>query len=81
MLPVYVQQAPDPSWTGLPYRQLPQLDLTEGPHMSYAIQWFSFAVLLGLGYPFYIRRQEKRAQEKARRSVGEEGDRKVGVRS
>ena len=45
--------------TALPYRTLPQLNLTEGSHMSYAIQWFSFAALLGGGYPFFIRRQEK----------------------
>jgi surfeit locus 1 family protein len=58
LLPVYIQQAPDPAWTSLPARSQPVLDLTEGPHQSYAIQWFSFALLLGLGYPFFIRRQE-----------------------
>lgn len=57
LLPVYIQQAPDPAWTGLPYRSLPELELTEGPHMGYALQWFSFAVLLGAGYPFFIRKQ------------------------
>ena len=56
LLPVYIQQAPDPAWTGLPYRSQPDLDLTEGPHMSYALQWFSFAGLLGIGYPFFIRK-------------------------
>ncbi len=59
LLPVYVQQAPDSAWTGLPYRSQPELDLTEGPHMSYAIQWFMFAAILGIGYPFFIKRQEK----------------------
>jgi len=59
LLPVYVQQAPDPAWTSLPYRSLPVLDLTEGPHMSYALQWFSFAVLLLVGYPFYVRKRER----------------------
>ena len=58
LLPIYIQQAPDPAWTGLPYRSQPELDLTEGPHLSYAIQWFTFAAILGLGYPFFIRRQE-----------------------
>jgi surfeit locus 1 family protein len=60
MLPVYVQESPDPSWTGLPYRSEPTLDLSEGPHMGYAIQWFGFAALLGIGYPFYIRKEEAR---------------------
>jgi surfeit locus 1 family protein len=58
LLPIYVQQAPDPAWTGLPYRSQPDLELTEGPHMGYALQWFSFAALLGLGYPFYVRHEE-----------------------
>ena len=56
LLPVYIQQAPDPAWTGLPYRSQPDLELTEGPHMSYALQWFSFAAILGIGYPFFIRK-------------------------
>ncbi len=47
-------------WKGMPYRTQPDLDLTEGPHQSYALQWFSFAVILGLGYPFFIRRQERK---------------------
>jgi surfeit locus 1 family protein len=58
LLPVYIQQAPDPEWTGLPYRSLPALELTEGPHLGYAIQWFIFAAILGIGYPIYVRREE-----------------------
>ncbi len=60
LLPVYIQQAPDPAWTGLPYRSQPEIEITEGPHMGYAIQWFSFATLLGVGYPFFIRRSERK---------------------
>jgi surfeit locus 1 family protein len=60
LLPVYVQQAPEPAWTGLPHRTQPDLEITEGPHMSYAIQWFTFAAILGIGYPFFVRRQERR---------------------
>jgi surfeit locus 1 family protein len=75
LLPVYIQvtpvngQSPDIA-LGMTTQQLaslktpipsqPVLDLSEGPHLGYAIQWFSFAVILGLGYPFYIRREEKR---------------------
>ena len=61
LLPAYIQQAPDPSWTTLPYRTQPELEITEGPHMGYALQWFTFASILSLGYPFFIRRQEKRS--------------------
>jgi hypothetical protein len=31
--------------------------------MGYAIQWFAFAAVLGLGYPFFIKRQEERIKE------------------
>ncbi len=60
LLPVYIQQAPDPAWSGLPHRSQPELDLSEGPHMGYALQWFLFAAILGIGYPFYLQRQEAR---------------------
>jgi surfeit locus 1 family protein len=59
LLPVYLQQAPDPSWTSLPHRGLPDLELSEGPHLGYAFQWFAFAALLLGGYPFYIMKQER----------------------
>lgn len=59
LLPAYIQQAPDPTWNGLPYRSQPELELSEGPHMSYALQWFTFAILLIVGYPYFIRRQER----------------------
>jgi surfeit locus 1 family protein len=59
LLPVYVQQAPDPAWVSLPHRSLPKLELTEGSHLGYAIQWFIFAAILGIGYPIYVRREEK----------------------
>jgi surfeit locus 1 family protein len=57
LLPVYIQQAPDPAWEGPPYRSLPTLELTEGPHLGYAIQWFAFAAILGIGYPVFVRRE------------------------
>lgn len=53
----YVQQAPDAAWTDLPYRALPELELTEGPHFGYALQWFTFAIVLGIGYPIFIYRR------------------------
>jgi surfeit locus 1 family protein len=58
LLPVYIQQIPDPSWTEMPYRSEVELELTEGSHFGYAIQWFTFAGVLGIGYLFYIRREE-----------------------
>jgi surfeit locus 1 family protein len=58
LLPVYIQQSPDASNSGLPVRSQPQLDLSDGPHLGYAIQWFSFALFLVIGYPFFVHRQE-----------------------
>ena len=60
LLPIYIQQAPDPAWTGLPVRGIFTPDLSEGPHLSYAIQWFIFSAVLGIGYPILIRRRLKK---------------------
>ena len=59
LLPAYIQEKPAADWNGLPIRTQPELDLTEGPHLGYALQWFTFATILGIGYLVYIRRQEK----------------------
>ena len=58
LLPVYVQQAPDPDWKTLPYRSEPNLEITEGPHQGYAIQWFTFATILFFGYPVMLYRED-----------------------
>ena len=63
LVPIYIQQSPDPAWSNLPHRSKPKLEITEGPHMGYAIQWFTFAAILGLGYPIFIRRQSQKATE------------------
>lgn len=59
-LPVYILQSPDSAWTALPYRSLPEIEISEGPHFGYAMQWFTFTAILGLGYPFFVRRQLSR---------------------
>ena len=60
LLPVYVEQLPAPGDPALPRRD-PTTDLGEGPHLSYAIQWFAFALILLVGYPVLIYRQLKPA--------------------
>ncbi len=40
----------------IPYQ--PEIELTEGPHFGYALQWFTFAAILFAGYPFYLRKQD-----------------------
>jgi surfeit locus 1 family protein len=59
-LPVYIQLNPDPNRTDPPIPILEPLDLSEGPHLSYAIQWFSFATLFIAGYAYYLWRKELR---------------------
>ena len=62
ILPVYIQPQPDANDTEPPIPFQPEVDLTEGPHMGYALQWFSFATILFVGYPFYLRKQETKSK-------------------
>jgi surfeit locus 1 family protein len=69
LLPVYLllgDQAPAQPG-GLPSPgTLPEL--TEGPHLSYAYQWFSFAVIAVLGYVLLLRRDRREEGRAASRS-------------
>lgn len=58
VLPVFMQPdlGEDQVLPPIPFQ--PILELDEGPHLGYALQWFSFATILFIGYPFYLRRQE-----------------------
>ena len=57
LLNIYVQPAVDPANTTPPIPYQPELELSEGPHLGYAVQWFTFASILVLGYPFYLRNE------------------------
>ena len=61
LLPFVIQILPPPT---APYRPLPpglvrwpMPELSNGPHLSYAIQWFSFAVIILVGSVALLRRQ------------------------
>jgi surfeit locus 1 family protein len=59
ILPFYLMWQPDGAAAAqsvLPYRHVVEFDLSEGSHLSYAIQWFLFAAMFGVGYVFYVRR-------------------------
>ena len=58
VLPVYIQPDADPNDTEPPISFQPEIELTEGPHFGYALQWFTFATILFVGYPFFLRKQE-----------------------
>lgn len=65
LLPIYIQQAPDPDPdTVLPYAGLSPLDLSEGSHLGYAGQWFMFALVFAVGYPLFVRQQERHAAQR-----------------
>lgn len=49
VLPFYVQQLPGPGVAEPPLR-LPLPDPDEGPHLGYAVQWFSFAAIFLIGF-------------------------------
>jgi len=58
ILPVYIEQAPVGDNTDLPFRALPDPDLSEeGINAGYATMWFIFTALLFFGYPLYLRKQ------------------------
>lgn len=56
LLPIYIQNADEQNIVK-PFTKLPEIEITEGPHMGYAMQWFFFASLLGFGFPFFIKKQ------------------------
>jgi surfeit locus 1 family protein len=58
VLPGYIQPEVNASDTEPPIPFQPEIELTEGPHFGYALQWFTFATILFVGYPFFLRKQE-----------------------
>lgn len=71
VLPVYLQRGPEADFPAdintwpremLPFPSLPDVEITEGPHMGYALQWFTFATILGAGYPVFLYRETRREQ-------------------
>lgn len=59
MLPIYIQMDAIENDSTPPIPFQPELELTEGPHVGYALQWFTFAAILFFGYPFFLRKQER----------------------
>lgn len=58
ILGVYIQPNVEPADEVPPIPYQPIIELTEGSHFGYALQWFTFATILFVGYPFYLRKQE-----------------------
>jgi len=69
LLPVYLWlQSQSPPQAGGSPASVPLPPLSEGPHFSYAVQWFTFALIGIIGYPLLIRREASRRSARADRS-------------
>jgi surfeit locus 1 family protein len=58
----YLEQLPEQgrAYDAMPMRSEP-MALDEGNHLSYAIQWFTFAAVLGFGYIMLVRQRTRLA--------------------
>jgi surfeit locus 1 family protein len=58
----WIQQLPEAGRPAdrMPVREEPMV-LDEGNHLSYAVQWFSFAVIAGFGYIMFVRFRERQS--------------------
>ena len=50
---------------------LPAPEQDEGPHLSYAVQWFLFATIGAIGWPFVLRRAAAEDERRRRREASE----------
>jgi cytochrome oxidase assembly protein ShyY1 len=65
VLPVVVQrQVSDPPAADV-LRPVPMPELDDGPHRSYAVQWFIFAAIVAIVYPLILRRVARGVGERA----------------
>lgn len=56
LLPLYLEEAPQTPTDQRRFpRPMPEIALSEGRHLAYAIQWIAFAVILAGGYASYYR--------------------------
>lgn len=74
LLDSYVWQTPVGEQTSPPYRSQLNFEISEGPHLGYAIQWFTFTALLIIGYPFFIRKEVSARKNSEARSSDRQTD-------
>jgi surfeit locus 1 family protein len=60
----YLAQSPADGQTVQPPIPEPEIDLSEGPHLGYAIQWFSFATIAVFGGGYWLKRRVDNRQTK-----------------
>lgn len=70
LYPVAIQlETQDPAQTGDYPVALGPPDLTEGPHLGYAAQWFIFSIIAIVGYPIILRKVALQKQREKRAEV------------
>ncbi len=64
LYPLYVDlRTQEPAQPGQLPTPVPEPELGDGPHFSYAMQWFTFATLTVIVYPLVLRRAARRRQQ------------------
>ncbi len=65
LAPLFLERALDPDEEySFPRRQAWESELNEGNHLGYALQWYTFSLILGIGYVILVRRRSTRQPEK-----------------
>jgi surfeit locus 1 family protein len=64
IMPVLLRQAPDSGVPSLP-RRLALPELSDGPHLSYAVQWFAFAAMAVAFGVFVVARTAEKRNERS----------------
>ena len=59
---VYIQELPPDGEQDLPYKLVEEVEIDNGPHLSYAIQWFSFSTILLVVYVVLVQKQEDKRE-------------------
>jgi surfeit locus 1 family protein len=66
LAPIYIRQLPDPALPRFPRRlEAPVVD--DGPHLSYAIQWFAFSIMAVVFGVIVWRQKRERDEDKRER--------------
>ena len=70
LLPFTVQLLEqEPVLTGDDPTPVPAPALDEGPHFSYAVQWFTFSTIAVIGYPLILRRRAREIEKEQREAA------------
>jgi cytochrome oxidase assembly protein ShyY1 len=70
VVPMYVELTSSQPPEATPYPEpLTLPDLTDGPHLSYAVQWFIFAIAVAVGWVLAVRKSISTRRAAARRAA------------